>query len=143
MQRPGEEIARWNANCFKSPPPPEARLPDETYRSLGILRSRRARDRLPRALRLCGIDRTRPPARRSDHIFRKPDAPNYSFRAVIILTSLRANGSRECAPDDRLREAIQNTDKDRIALPPAAPGNDGGDVLITSPRRGGDSRWRL
>jgi hypothetical protein len=23
------------------------------------------------------------------------------------LTSLRANGSRECAPDDRLREAIQ------------------------------------
>ena len=77
------------------------------------------------------------------HIFRKPDAPNYSFRAVIILTSLRANGSRECAPDDRLREAIQNTDKDRIALPPAAPGNDGGDVLITSSRRGGDSRWRL
>src|SRR3954452_10017823 len=26
---------------------------------------------------------------------------------TIDLTSLRANGSRECAPDDRLREAIQ------------------------------------
>src|SRR5206468_7900811 len=25
-----------------------------------------------------------------------------------VTTSLRANGSRECAPDDRLREAIQN-----------------------------------
>jgi hypothetical protein len=24
------------------------------------------------------------------------------------VSSLRANGSRECAPDDRLREAIQN-----------------------------------
>jgi hypothetical protein len=36
------------------------------------------------------------------HIFRKPDAPSYS----ALSTSLRANGSRECAPDDRLREAI-------------------------------------
>jgi hypothetical protein len=31
------------------------------------------------------------------HIFRKPDAPNYSFRAVTILTSLRANGSAQGA----------------------------------------------
>ncbi len=77
------------------------------------------------------------------HIFRKPDAPNYSFRAVTILTSLRANGSRECAPDDRLREAIQNTGKDWIASSPAASRNDGGDVLITPSRRGGDSRRRL
>jgi hypothetical protein len=29
-----------------------------------------------------------------------------------LSTSLRANGSRECAPDDRLREAIQNATKE-------------------------------
>jgi hypothetical protein len=29
-------------------------------------------------------------------------------RTKTLATSLRANGSRECAPDDRLREAIQN-----------------------------------
>src|SRR5258708_22695638 len=29
--------------------------------------------------------------------------------------SLRANGSRECAPDDRLREAIQSRNQDWIA----------------------------
>jgi hypothetical protein len=28
---------------------------------------------------------------------------------------LRANGSRDCAPDDRLREAIQLTKKEWIA----------------------------
>src|SRR3954454_13178245 len=28
--------------------------------------------------------------------------------APVLLPSLRANGPRECAPDDRLREAIQN-----------------------------------
>ena len=27
---------------------------------------------------------------------------------TVFLPSLRANGSRECAPDDRLREAIQS-----------------------------------
>ena len=31
------------------------------------------------------------------HIFRKPDAPNYSFRAVTILTSLPANASAQGA----------------------------------------------
>jgi hypothetical protein len=35
---------------------------------------------------------------------------NFSFQpannASIVEPSLRANGSRECAPDDRLREAI-------------------------------------
>jgi hypothetical protein len=41
------------------------------------------------------------------HIFRKPDAPNYSVHAVTILASMRVKGSRECAPDDRLRETIQ------------------------------------
>jgi hypothetical protein len=32
-----------------------------------------------------------------------------SFETVVrkvLVSSLRANGSRECAPDDRLREAI-------------------------------------
>jgi hypothetical protein len=42
------------------------------------------------------------------HIFRKPDAPDYSFHSLTVLASLRAIGSRECAPDDSLREAIQN-----------------------------------
>jgi hypothetical protein len=35
---------------------------------------------------------------------------------MTLTPSLRANGSRECAPDDRLREAIQNaTSKNWIA----------------------------
>jgi hypothetical protein len=32
-------------------------------------------------------------------------------KAPFILPSLRANWSRECAPDDRLREAIQKIKK--------------------------------
>ena len=31
-----------------------------------------------------------------------------------LSSSLRANGSRECAPDDRLREAIQTTSADAV-----------------------------
>ena len=50
------------------------------------------------------------------HIFRKPDARNYSFRTVTILTSLRANGSRECAPDDRFREAIHRATRRKNGL---------------------------
>src|SRR3979490_1455587 len=38
--------------------------------------------------------------------------------------SLRANGSRECAPDDRFREAIQSKEK-RVDCFVAAPRNDG------------------
>src|ERR1039458_8787662 len=34
---------------------------------------------------------------------------------VMSLTSLRANGSRECAPDDRLREAIHSCPMDCFA----------------------------
>jgi hypothetical protein len=30
------------------------------------------------------------------------------FGKLSLYPSLRANGSRECAPDDRLREAIQS-----------------------------------
>src|SRR5216684_748673 len=33
--------------------------------------------------------------------------------ANVCLASLRANGSRECAPDDRLREAIHGRNKKR------------------------------
>src|SRR5260370_42272384 len=69
------------------------------------------------------------------HIFRKPDAPNYSFRAVTILTSLRANGSRECAPDDRFRETIQRQrNVDWIASSPASPRNDHADAPVTPSR---------
>src|SRR5437899_1174783 len=35
---------------------------------------------------------------------------------VNLSTSSRATRSRECAPDDRLREAIQRRDRDRTAL---------------------------
>jgi hypothetical protein len=31
----------------------------------------------------------------------------------IVLSSLRANGSRECAPDDKLREAIHCCEKEK------------------------------
>ena len=69
------------------------------------------------------------------HIFRKPDASNYSLRAATILTSLQANGSCECAPDDRLREAIQRQrNVDWIASSPAAPRNDDDEVPVTPSR---------
>jgi len=35
---------------------------------------------------------------------------------IDLVPSSRANGSRECAPDDRLREAIQIHERDWIAL---------------------------
>jgi hypothetical protein len=38
--------------------------------------------------------------------------------------SLRANGSRECAPDDRLREAIHSADTAVLDLRRCAPRND-------------------
>src|SRR6476469_10783046 len=41
-----------------------------------------------------------------------------------INASLRANGSRECAPDDRLREAIHRARKSWIAFVAFAPRND-------------------
>src|SRR5476651_1641224 len=41
------------------------------------------------------------------------------------LPSLRATGSRECAPDDRLREAIQLCSKKAGLLRRFAPRNDG------------------
>jgi hypothetical protein len=42
------------------------------------------------------------------------------------VSSLRANGSRECAPDDKLREAIHPTAKRKNGLLRRyAPRNDG------------------
>ena len=42
--------------------------------------------------------------------------------------SLRANGSRECAPDDRLREAIQRLTQNSGLLRSYAPRNDATDI---------------
>jgi hypothetical protein len=43
----------------------------------------------------------------------------------ISLPSLRANGSRECAPDDRLREAIQSEPQKLLdCFVASAPRND-------------------
>src|SRR5258705_8109506 len=53
---------------------------------------------------------------------------------VQLFASLRANGSRECAPDDRLREAIQIQVLGELDCFVAnAPRNDG---WITPRRRG-------
>jgi hypothetical protein len=38
--------------------------------------------------------------------YSKPRADRAARSRSCVLSSLRANGSRECAPDDRLREAI-------------------------------------
>src|ERR1700694_2905365 len=40
----------------------------------------------------------------SAHVYSRVD---FLLAASIYRSSLRANGSRECAPDDRFREAIQ------------------------------------
>src|SRR6266550_8769610 len=57
---------------------------------------------------------------------------------LIPISSLRANGSRECVPDDRLREAIHETTRKLDCFVAYAPlrkrfafvaGNDGGGVL--------------
>src|SRR5882757_5989981 len=52
-----------------------------------------------------------------------------------MITSLRANGSRECAPDDRLREAIHRAAQRKNGLLRRfAPRNDGRHAFATSPR---------
>jgi len=43
----------------------------------------------------------------------------------VLSTSLRANGSRECAPDDRLAKQSRATKKSRIGFVARAPRNDG------------------
>src|SRR5258706_8054150 len=49
-----------------------------------------------------------------------------SQRQFVVEPSLRANGSRECAPDDRLREAIHGRNKKKDGLLRRyAPRNDG------------------
>jgi hypothetical protein len=49
-------------------------------------------------------------------------------------SSLRANGSRECAPDDRLREAIQlgPTEQRLDCVVAYAPRNDGAETTKTA-----------
>jgi hypothetical protein len=48
---------------------------------------------------------------------RNRDIPERGFldplwrKSLTLATSLRANGSRECAPDDRLHEAIHGAAK--------------------------------
>src|SRR5258708_36467070 len=60
-------------------------------------------------LRLLGLPQTSPRhcEEQSDEAiqFCMPHA-RYGLACTALSTSLRANGSRECAPDDRLREAI-------------------------------------
>jgi len=72
----------------------------------GSLRRRRSRIiPLTRSLRL------RPLPAKGGEVIRIADAarliPDAIFKQPILRPSLRANGSRERAPDDRLREAIQ------------------------------------
>jgi hypothetical protein len=54
-----------------------------------------------------------------------------------MFASLRANGSRECAPDDRLREAIQSHKRRLDCFVASAPRNDdlakGATVILRSP----------
>src|SRR5579859_1015187 len=54
------------------------------------------------------------------------DAALFVMWSYLSSPSLRANGSRECAPDDRLREAIQNAmKKDLDCFVALAPRIDG------------------
>jgi hypothetical protein len=56
------------------------------------------------------------------------------FNLQRAKPSLRANGSRECAPDDRLDEAIHQSRKEKIGLLRRfAPRNDVGLILDTTP----------
>ena len=56
---------------------------DEASRNLGILRRRRARDRLSRAVCLCGVHRARPAARRSHPHF--PQAGRAELFVGIVI----------------------------------------------------------
>jgi hypothetical protein len=46
------------------------------------------------------------------------------------MPSLRANGSRECAPDDKLREAIQCDAGKLDCFVASAPRNDDENILV-------------
>ena len=65
--------------------------------------------------------------------------------ALALSTSLRANGSRECAPDDRLREAIQTSARGQMdcfaAL--AMMGRQRRNIRLSSPRMRGSSTPQL
>src|SRR6266404_2545106 len=48
-----------------------------------------------------------------------------------MITSLRANGSRECAPDDKLREAIHRAAQRKNGLLPPSLMSYGGQVVAS------------
>ena len=60
---------------------------NEASRNLGILRRRRARDRLSRAVRLCGFHRARPAARRSHSHFPQAGCAEL-LRAFNVIASV-------------------------------------------------------
>ncbi|KRR04009.1 hypothetical protein CP49_12615 [Bradyrhizobium valentinum] len=63
----------------------------------------------------------------SDLILRRRESAVSKDAGLALSTSLRANGSRECAPDDRLREAIHRAAcGDMDCFVAFAPRNDGG-----------------
>ena len=53
------------------------------------------------------------------------ERPSGKPGGLFLLSSLRANGSRECEPDDRLREAIQSSTETMDCFVADAPRNDG------------------
>src|SRR3954469_4652516 len=63
------------------------------------------------------------------------DKPGHDVDCAAPSTSLRANGSRECAPDDRLREAIQRHAGRLDCFVARAPRKDGDGIPITLSHR--------
>src|SRR5258705_2835928 len=69
-----------------------------------------ARDKIHRRITEDRHRQDRPPGGVED-VGPVPDVASL-IRATLLPPSLRANGSRECAPDDKLREAIQKSEYD-------------------------------
>ena len=65
-----------------------------------------------------------PPHATSSLRTQEPITTDSSLWHETLVPSLRANGSRECAPDDRLREAIQSQECDSGLLRRFAPRKD-------------------
>jgi hypothetical protein len=63
--------------------------------------------------------------KRSVAIREAAGGPGPEARRRGVPPSLRANGSRECAPDDRLPEAIQRHEKELDCVVAKAPRNEG------------------
>jgi hypothetical protein len=56
-----------------------------------------------------------------------------SWSARVFETSLRANGLRECAPDDRLREAIHRAARKKAGLLRRSAPRNGGETYLRDP----------